>query len=110
MYEAFSPNRLAFKKLCIQAHYKQTADKHRIEKDLEENIKKRLDENKFYYKYEDVEEIDQRTAESIKDKCFEQCATMYEKVQLHKYYYNLQFINKDDKLVAKAWNEKLFFP
>jgi hypothetical protein len=109
MYEAFSPNRNAFKKFCIQAHYKQTSDKHRIEKDLEDNIAKRLGENKFYYQYEDVEEIDQRTAESIKDKCFEQCATMYEKVQLHKYYYNLQFINKDDYQVAGAWNEKLFF-
>jgi hypothetical protein len=41
MYEAFSPNRNAFKKFCIQAHYKQTADKHIIEKYLEENIKKK---------------------------------------------------------------------
>jgi hypothetical protein len=109
MNEAFSPNKNAFKRFCIQAHYKTTMDKHRIEKELEDSIEKRLRENKFFYYYGDVEEIDQCLAESFRDKCFEQCATMYEKVQLHKYYYNLQFINKEDDLVGQAWNDKLFF-
>jgi hypothetical protein len=42
MNEAFSPNKNAFKRFCTQAHYKTTMDKHRIEKELEESIEKRL--------------------------------------------------------------------
>jgi hypothetical protein len=107
--EKYAPLKNAFKKFCIQAHYSQTMDKHSIEKALQDEIKQKLEDNQFYYKYGDIEEIDLCVADSIKDKCFEQCATMYEKVQLQKYYYNLQFVDKSHDDVARAWDDKLFF-
>jgi hypothetical protein len=107
--EKYAPLKNAFKKFCIQAHYKQTMDKHSIEKALQNEIKQKLEDNQFYYKYADIDEIDLRMADIIKDKCFEQCATMYEKVQLQKYYYNLQFLDKEHEDVARAWDQKLFF-
>jgi hypothetical protein len=107
--EKYSPLKNSFKKFCIEAHYKQIMDKNTIEKSLILEIKQRLETNQFCYTYESVEDIDLHRAEVIKENCFAQCATMYEKVQLQKYYYQLQFMDKTDIQVADAWNNKLFF-
>lgn len=108
LYEKFSPQKQAFKKFCIQARYKQVVSRHRIELEIEHEIVEKLNEHRLGYSYEDLEELDLHGADVIQEKVFQQCASIYEKMQLQKYFFNLQFLEKTED-VARAWDAKLFF-
>jgi len=107
--ERFAPNRQSFLKFCIQARYKTRTDRKTLDKDLDEEINDKLRNNNFAIHYHEVTDIDRKEADIISNKCFEQRATMHEKLSLKKFFFNEQFLHLDDDWIAMAWNENLFF-
>lgn len=107
LYEKFSPQKQSFRKFCIQARYKQVVSRHRVALEIEHEIDAKLQEHGIVYYYHDLTELDLQGADQIQEKVFQECATVYEKMQLHKYFFQLQFLEKNED-VARAWDGKLF--
>lgn len=109
LIEKKAPIKRSFQLFCVKAHYKQSTDDYKISAILKKEVNDALEKQQLGYSYETIDDINYGDAEHIVELCFAQSATMYQKIQLQKYYYQLQFVDKEHEFVQRAWDDNFFF-
>lgn len=114
LIEKKAPLRRSFQLFCVKAHYKLQTDKFKVNEAVAGEIKKLCMDNKVYFSYDNIPDIDYGTAEYFETKCFAQEATMIDKFSLNKYYFKKSFIqdenNKEiDYNLKDIWDENFIF-
>lgn len=105
-----SPNRDTFKLFCNKAKYIPVIDEQKISESLIKSITTLLNEYKISVKYLDIPESSIGDAEHIKEKCILFVATMMDKYQLAKYYFQKQFKpDIEPEILEEIWDEKYLF-
>lgn len=119
--EKKSPMKKTFQLFASKAHYYQhTEKKHLISDSITKEFDELSEKYNYGFDYNSIELIDFSYAEVIQQKCLSLEATMWEKVALQKYFFNLKFkesaaaavaIYEDSeiKILETSWNEKMSF-
>jgi hypothetical protein len=106
--ESEAPLKKAFEYFCMKAPYKMEISKVMIDQTITDEIKK-LSENGYEYTFDKVEDIPHTVAESIQERVMQQDASMYEKLQLKKFFFRNQFLDgNDEHIMETIWNQNLF--
>jgi hypothetical protein len=96
LVEKMTPMKRSFQLFCQKAKYKQVTEKFEIEESLKDELKKALEDTQCGFSYDTIEDIQSWEASLIQLDCIEQCATLYDKVKLQKYFYQKCF-NEEGK-------------
>lgn len=105
-----SPNRDTFKLFCNKAKYVPVIDEQKISESIIKSITTLLDEYKISVNYNDIPESSIGDAEYIKEKCILFTATMMDKYQLAKYYFQKQFKpDMEPEILQEIWDNKYLF-
>jgi len=109
MIERMCPLRRSFQLFCTKAHYKQDTDTQKFDEILKQQVHDKLLDEELQFRFHSIEPIDSHLAEMMKQKVFNQEATMYEKIQLTKYYYTQSIDEeyREHNNVANLWNDGL---
>lgn len=106
--EREAPLKKAFEYFCMKAPYKMEVSQIMIDKTITDDIKK-LSENGYEYSFLNVEDISHNSADSIQERVWQQEASLYEKLQLKKFFFRNQFLEGNDELtMATIWDHNLF--
>lgn len=110
LVEKKAPLKRSFQLFCVKAHYKQEVDKIEIDEAISKEFKTLLEQQQVGFSYSNIEDIDYDCAEVLQQKCVWQEATMYEKIQLRKYYFNKQFTEETtEEQLAQIWDSNSLF-
>jgi hypothetical protein len=105
-----SPNRDTFKLFCNKAKYIPVIDEIKISESIVKSITTLLEEYKISMHYADIPDSTIGDAEYIKEKCILFSATMMDKYQLAKYYFQKQFKPEvESELLEEIWDNKYIF-
>lgn len=106
--EREAPLKKAFEYFCMKAPYKMEVSQIMIDKTITDDIKK-LSENGYEYSFQNVEDISHNAADSIQERVWQQEASLYEKLQLKKFFFRNQFLEGNDEVtMATIWDHNLF--
>lgn len=106
--ESDAPLKKSFEYFCMKAPYKMEISKVMIDRSITKEIEK-LAENGYEYSFDKIEDISNSVAESIQERVMQQDASMYEKLQLKKFFFRNQFFEgNDENTMTIIWNENLF--
>ena len=105
--EKMSPLKRSFQLFCTKANYKQDTCNDDFSDALKSKVLKELTDEEIKFPFNSIEDIDSAVAEALKEKTFNQEATMYEKIQLTKYYYvhSIEDTHHKDEMVVNIWKE-----
>jgi hypothetical protein len=117
LIEKKAPLKRAFQLFCVKAHYKQVTDKNLISSKIESEIRDLLKNQQAGYSYAEIEDIERGWASHLEEKCFAQEATMLDKIQLRKYFYQQDFTaegrielwDTENPTIQYAWDENYAF-
>ena len=110
LIEKKAPIKRAIQLFCVKANYKQTTDDFKINQQIENDLKKMLENQNASMTYESIRNIDPGESQIIEDLCFAQQATMWEKFMLNKFYFKKSFLSTaDESTLAEIWNDNYFF-
>jgi hypothetical protein len=118
LIEKKAPLKRSFQLFCVKAHYKQITDKNTICDKIQNEIKQLLEKQNAGYSFDSIEDICCGYAEIIQQHCFAQEATMYQKIQLRKFFYIKDFTNDgyaiphwhtSETIIENGWNENYAF-
>lgn len=112
LIEDKAPRRKAFEYFCMKAPYKMKVNKMIVDSQISKELSQ-FQNSDFEFAYEKIEDIECGYANTIEQMVMHQEATMYQKFQLKKYYFNTKFANiqdSEDKLetIKNAWNLNMF--
>jgi hypothetical protein len=103
-----APLKKSFEYFCMKAPYKMEISKVMIDRSITKEIEK-LAEDGYEYTFDKVEDIHAPTAEIIQERVMQQEASLYEKLQLKKFFFRSQFLDGcDDETLSTVWNCNLF--
>jgi hypothetical protein len=103
-----APLKKSFEYFCMKAPYKMEISKVMIDRSITKEIEK-LAEDGYEYTFDKVEDIHAPTAETIQERVMQQEASLYEKLQLKKFFFRSQFLDGyDDETLSTIWNCNLF--
>ena len=106
--ESDAPLKKAFEYFCMKAPYKMEISKVMIDRSITKEIEK-LADNGYEYSFDKIEDISNSVAESIQERVMQQDASMYEKLQLKKFFFRNQFFEgNDENTMTIVWNQNLF--
>jgi hypothetical protein len=106
--EKEAPLKKSFEYFCMKAPYKMEISKVMIDRTITKEIEK-LAGDGYEYTFDKVQDIHASTAESIQERVMQQEASLYEKLQLKKFFFRNQFLNGcDEETLSTVWNENLF--
>jgi hypothetical protein len=104
--ERQAPIRRAFQLLCVKAHYNQKTDTSEISEALDAEIEALLQKHAINVSYNAITAIDYYEAENIRERLFKETATMQDKYQLQKYFFNSKF-ETSHAFIGNLWDNKL---
>ena len=106
--EKEAPLKKAFEYFCMKAPYKMEVSKVMIDRSITTEIEN-LAKNEYEYTFDKVEDISGQVAESIQERVMQQEASLYEKLQLKKFFFRNQFLEEsDESTLSDIWNLNLF--
>jgi hypothetical protein len=105
--EKMCPLRRSFQLFCTKANYKQDTNNDDFSDALKSAVIQQLADNDIQIPFHTITLLDDMTAEQLKQKTFDQQATMSEKIQLTKYYYvqSIDEPHRNDDMVHHTWND-----
>lgn len=114
LIEKQSPTKDSIHLLCAKAGYKQKTIKSTLLKELELDHLNLLEKSNCYASFENVERIDYEKAMHIENCMFAKTATMQQKFELQKYFFELEFSQgafkatiNDEPALQLAWQQQL---
>lgn len=114
LIEKQSPTKDSIHLLCAKAGYKQKTLKNALLQELQLDHLNLKEKSNCYASFENVERIDYETAMHIENCMFAQCATMQQKFELQKYFFELEFnadaskaVINDEPALQLAWQHQL---
>jgi len=101
LIEKKAPIKRSFQLFCVKAHYKQQVSKIAIDDSIKREIDDLFNKQKCGFSYKSILNICYGEAEVLQQLCLTQEATLYEKLQLRKYFFQKKFIETDEPVFLK---------
>lgn len=100
-----SPLKQTFQLFCEKAQYRMISDDELIESTLRKEFDQIFENASVGYSYTDIDDINDFEAGVINSKMMNQCATMYEKIKLQKFFFKLKFKRGAEEVVIQVEDE-----